>query len=464
MRIMQILAPLLLLSLVLLYFKPALVLTLVASTLLCFVGFLAGILSPLHARLDARVGAVSGLAAITLTLIITTAATTITANATTGTATGTAKATAGSAAFVYDNVFSAPPTLLLLLPLLLLLQLLLSARAGASCRPLGLTGGIATGKSTATRFLRSVVGVTVIDADVVAHQAVQVGTWGHARVVSAFSKENILLKDGSGAIDRARLRTIVFNCKHKRRKLNAATRPVIALHLLWNLIYHGLIAPCYKECIHQGAKFKLNQNDLLNIHRKRKGQQLVGQQLGQQHQVQLQEDKKSRRKKVISCPSSSSPFSSLLSPSSLTSSSMDSFTSSSSSSSSSSSIASAPDASAPTAGAAAAAVADGGVGGVSNCGGIGSGIVVLDAALLYESSLHYICRRVWVVGCEVDTQLRRLCARDSVTKDAARAAIAAQMPFEEKKKRANVTLWNDGASVEEFAQSVKIALAEEMNY
>lgn len=60
---------------------------------------------------------------------------------------------------------------------------------------LGLTGGIATGKSTICRTIRE-QGIPVVDCDEIAHQVVQKGNWGHRRVVKAFGG-GVLQADGS---------------------------------------------------------------------------------------------------------------------------------------------------------------------------------------------------------------------------------------------------------------------------
>src|SRR5262245_60436500 len=88
----------------------------------------------------------------------------------------------------------------------------------------GLTGGMASGKSTVAARLRA-LGVPVIDADQVARSVVEKGTPGLAAVVEAFGGE-VLLPDGS--LDRGKVAGIVFADPAKRRALNAITHPLIA--------------------------------------------------------------------------------------------------------------------------------------------------------------------------------------------------------------------------------------------
>jgi dephospho-CoA kinase len=87
----------------------------------------------------------------------------------------------------------------------------------------GLTGGIGSGKSTVAARLAE-LGATVIDADRIAREVVDVGTEGLAAVVDTFGK-GVLADDGS--LDRAALAAIVFNDDAERARLNAIVHPLI---------------------------------------------------------------------------------------------------------------------------------------------------------------------------------------------------------------------------------------------
>ncbi|WP_459940342.1 dephospho-CoA kinase [Deferrisoma palaeochoriense] len=90
-------------------------------------------------------------------------------------------------------------------------------------RLVGLTGGIATGKSTAARaFARA--GAVVIDADRVARQVVEPGTEGLEAVRAAFG-DGVLRPDGS--LDREALGRIVFADAEARERLNRILHPRI---------------------------------------------------------------------------------------------------------------------------------------------------------------------------------------------------------------------------------------------
>lgn len=85
----------------------------------------------------------------------------------------------------------------------------------------GLTGGIATGKSTVTAMIRE-RGVPVIDADALAREIVQTGMPALADIAAAFPGTV-----ANGVLDRARLGAIVFANEVARGKLNAITHPRI---------------------------------------------------------------------------------------------------------------------------------------------------------------------------------------------------------------------------------------------
>ncbi|MFT9493614.1 dephospho-CoA kinase [Anaerosolibacter sp.] len=86
-------------------------------------------------------------------------------------------------------------------------------------RVIGLTGGIASGKSTTTNILRK-YGYPVIDADIIAREIVEVGEPALKEIVDYFGNE-ILNCDGS--LNRRQLGKIVFSDQHKLKALNQIT-------------------------------------------------------------------------------------------------------------------------------------------------------------------------------------------------------------------------------------------------
>lgn len=90
-------------------------------------------------------------------------------------------------------------------------------------RVIGLTGGIASGKSTVARFLAE-QGAVVIDADLLSREAVGPGSGALERIVAAFGEE-MLLPDGG--LDRKRLGSLVFADPAKRTLLEGIVHPEV---------------------------------------------------------------------------------------------------------------------------------------------------------------------------------------------------------------------------------------------
>ncbi|KAG0482320.1 hypothetical protein HPP92_010404 [Vanilla planifolia] len=98
-------------------------------------------------------------------------------------------------------------------------------------RIVGLTGGIASGKSTVSDLFKT-SGIPIVDADLVARDVVRKGTLGWRKVVAAFGNE-ILLENGE--INRAHLGQIVFSDPTKRQLLNRLLAPHISLGIFWQI-------------------------------------------------------------------------------------------------------------------------------------------------------------------------------------------------------------------------------------
>jgi dephospho-CoA kinase len=88
---------------------------------------------------------------------------------------------------------------------------------------IGLTGGIASGKSTVSGMLRE-LGAIVIDSDLLAREVVEPGTPGLAQVVAAFGPEVLTAE---GAMDRAKVGAIVFADPARRQQLEAIVWPLV---------------------------------------------------------------------------------------------------------------------------------------------------------------------------------------------------------------------------------------------
>jgi dephospho-CoA kinase len=92
---------------------------------------------------------------------------------------------------------------------------------------IGLTGGIASGKTAASDWFAE-QGINIVDADIVARQVVEKGSLLLTEIAEHFQNqigENVLLE--SGELDRAKLRQIIFSDKQHKSWLEKAMHPVI---------------------------------------------------------------------------------------------------------------------------------------------------------------------------------------------------------------------------------------------
>ncbi|MDQ0208088.1 dephospho-CoA kinase [Alkalicoccobacillus murimartini] len=93
---------------------------------------------------------------------------------------------------------------------------------------IGLSGGIASGKSTVASMIKQ-VGIPVVDADVIAKEVMQPEGAAYKQVVSTFGRE-ILHQDGT--INRAALGDRIFTNEEDRKTLNAIVHPVVREQML----------------------------------------------------------------------------------------------------------------------------------------------------------------------------------------------------------------------------------------
>ena len=93
---------------------------------------------------------------------------------------------------------------------------------------IGLTGSIASGKSTIADMIRN-MGLPIVDADLVARQVVEVGSPTLAEIVEEFGQDILL---STGEMDRAKVGAIIFNDEQKRLKLNSIIHPAIRVEMI----------------------------------------------------------------------------------------------------------------------------------------------------------------------------------------------------------------------------------------
>jgi dephospho-CoA kinase len=100
---------------------------------------------------------------------------------------------------------------------------------GAAQRLIGLTGGIATGKTTVSRYLETVHHLPVLDADVYARQAVEPGSIVLSRIVQHYGVE---ILQGDGTLNRRQLGDIIFKNSAQRYWLEQQIHPDVRIRLL----------------------------------------------------------------------------------------------------------------------------------------------------------------------------------------------------------------------------------------
>ncbi len=103
----------------------------------------------------------------------------------------------------------------------------------------GLTGGIASGKSAASRCFEE-LGVPVIDADVIAREVVEPGSRALEQIVQQFGREVL---DDAGRLDRRKLRQLVFSDPERRRVLEQLLHPEIRRRM------RKMIADCHDDYV-----------------------------------------------------------------------------------------------------------------------------------------------------------------------------------------------------------------------
>ena len=128
----------------------------------------------------------------------------------------------------------------------------IGARLGATLQPVGLTGGIACGKSTVSKLLREPSkesnkdAFAMIDVDLIAHDILVPGKMGsycgYKRVVEAFAGADLFTESKKEVpfIDRRKLGDIIFRDTGKRRALNRITHPLISKIMMMQIVQEGL--------------------------------------------------------------------------------------------------------------------------------------------------------------------------------------------------------------------------------
>ncbi|MDQ3186629.1 MAG: dephospho-CoA kinase [Pseudomonadota bacterium] len=123
---------------------------------------------------------------------------------------------------------------------------------------IGLTGGIGSGKTSAAKFFAA-LGAELVDTDVIAHELTQPQGAAIAPIRQVFTKEFIT---EDGALNRKRMRSLVFSDSESRQKLEAILHPLIRVEAarrtaLFTAPYGMIVVPLlletggYREMIHR---------------------------------------------------------------------------------------------------------------------------------------------------------------------------------------------------------------------
>ncbi|GJQ15824.1 hypothetical protein GpartN1_g7615.t1 [Galdieria partita] len=102
---------------------------------------------------------------------------------------------------------------------------------------IGLTGGIASGKSTVVELFKR-KNATVVDADVIARKVVEPGTFAYNRIVREFGTQVV---GADGKLNRVQLGRLVFQDETKRRQLNRITHPWIIFYMVRDCVINVLM-------------------------------------------------------------------------------------------------------------------------------------------------------------------------------------------------------------------------------
>jgi dephospho-CoA kinase len=121
---------------------------------------------------------------------------------------------------------------------------------------LGITGGIGSGKSAATRLFET-LGIEVIDADILARNAVSVGTPALEKIALHFGHTMLL---PSGELDRKALRMRIFSCSNDKQWLEGLLHPIIRAAISHEI---GTITSAY-GILSSPLLFETHQDTLVN--------------------------------------------------------------------------------------------------------------------------------------------------------------------------------------------------------
>ncbi len=100
-------------------------------------------------------------------------------------------------------------------------------------RRIGLTGGIASGKSTIANYISSMKKITILDADIYSRKLIQSGTKPYSKLIAYFGETIIEKNSRTREINRNLLKKIIFNNHDKRIWLENLLHPLIREEIIY---------------------------------------------------------------------------------------------------------------------------------------------------------------------------------------------------------------------------------------
>ncbi|MDH5191445.1 MAG: dephospho-CoA kinase [Gammaproteobacteria bacterium] len=119
---------------------------------------------------------------------------------------------------------------------------------------IGLTGGIGSGKSAVCHLFEK-LGVPIVDADVISHELTQPDQPAVQKIIDEFGSDVL---DASGALDRAKLRQIVFSDPKKRFELESILHPLVLVEIHTRI--QAMDAPYCIVCIPLLLETEMTEN------------------------------------------------------------------------------------------------------------------------------------------------------------------------------------------------------------
>jgi len=110
----------------------------------------------------------------------------------------------------------------------------------------GLTGGIASGKSTVSGLIKS-YGIPIIDLDQLARKVVEPGSTGLRKIQEHFSDQKDIINSNNQTLNRDRLGQIIFNDPNQRKWLDGLLHPIIRRLMVFELVKFWLSG--HKICV-----------------------------------------------------------------------------------------------------------------------------------------------------------------------------------------------------------------------